>query len=59
MEKTQKSESKKVSEIRSTLDTMNRNKAGIPDGIVKETFSALDNFSVDKITEIIKRNIQQ
>lgn len=58
MDKTKKSESKKVSKIRSTLDKMNRNKAAIPDRIVTETLSILDAFSIDMITEIIKRNIQ-
>lgn len=39
--------------VRSALQQMNRNKSAWYDGIVTEMLSTLDNFSIDKATDII------
>lgn len=40
-------------EVEAALAKLNRNKAAGPDGIVTKMLTALDDFSIDKITEII------
>lgn len=40
------------SEVKLTLAKLNRNKVTRPDGVVIEMFAALDDISIDKITNI-------
>lgn len=39
-------------QVEAALAKLNRNKVAGPEGIITEMLTALDNFSIDKITEI-------